>query len=288
MNNEEALFWTGTRTGEIKENKDVVEPWKLVTLGGVTGFLMGAGSLYAGQMMAKEESEMDAEETPDSQIIDEGLRVADVEQGLTFSQAFAAARAEVGPGGVFYWNGGIYNTFTAEEWNSMSQAEKNVFAQHVNPEVHPNELSTPTDANPQIVVVHHVYHHIEVHQPESNTENTQIVDEQADGDDIPNGDNIQDSDETQDGDVHIVGYANVEGHLTVGFDMNNDGMTDVAIIDVDDNLVVSSPDLVVDRDGNMATVGEIVNGISPNIEQTDNTPDNTEASVESSYSLYDI
>ena len=278
MNNEEALFRTGTRTGEIKENKDVVEPWKLVTLGGVTGFLMGAGSLYAGQMMAKEkESEVDAEEIPDSPIIDESLKVADVEQGLTFSQAFAAARAEVGPGGVFYWNGGIYNTYTAEEWNSMSQAEKNVFAQHVNPEVHPNELSTPTDANPQIVVVHHVYHHVEVHQPESNTEDVQIVDEQSDSDNI------------QDGDVHIVGYANVEGHLAVGFDMNNDGMTDVAIIDVDDNLEVSSPDLVVDRDGNMATVGEIVNGTCPNMEQTDNTPDNTEdSSVESNYPLYDI
>lgn len=278
MNNEEALFRTGTRTGEIKENKDVVEPWKLVTLGGVTGFLMGAGSLYAGQMMAKEkESEVDAEEIPDSPIIDESLKVADVEQGLTFSQAFAAARAEVGPGGVFYWNGGIYNTYTAEEWNSMSHAEKNDFAQHVNPETHPDELSTPTDANPQIVVVHHVYHHVEVHQPESNTEDVQIVDEQSDSDNI------------QDGDVHIVGYANVEGHLAVGFDMNNDGMTDVAIIDVDDNLEVSSPDLVVDRDGNMATVGEIVNGTCPNMEQTDNTPDNTEdSSVESSYPLYDI
>jgi hypothetical protein len=58
---------------------------------------------------------------------------------------------------------------------------------------------------------------------------------------------------------------------------------------VDDNLEVSSPDLVVDRDGNMATVGEIVNGMSTNLEQTNNTPDIKEdSSAESSYPLYDI
>ena len=277
MNNE-ALFRPDTRTGIIKENKDVVEPWKLVTLGGVTGFLMGAGSLYTGQMMATEKvSEIDVEETPNSQIKDESLRVADVKQGLTFSQAFAAARSDVGPGGVFYWNGGIYNTYTAEEWNSMSQAEKNNFAQHVNPEIHPKELSTPTDESPQIVVVHQEYHHVEVHKTESDTEDVQIIGEQSDSDYI------------QDSDVHIVGYANVEGHLAVGFDMNSDGMADVAIIDVDDNLVVSSPDLVVDRNGNMATMGEIVNDMSPNMEQTDNTSAITEdSSDESSYPLYDI
>lgn len=278
MKNEDALFQTGIKTGEVEDCKDVMSPWKLVTLGGVAGILMGAGSLYAGQKITKEvESEEGAGDVPNDQIQDEKLKVADVGQGLSFGQAFAAARAEVGPGGVFYWHGGIYNTFTAEEWNSMSQTEKNDFAQQVRPEIHPNELSTPTDANPQVVVVHHVYHHVEVHQSESNTEDVQIVGQHADNNDI------------QDGDVHIVGYANVQGHIAVGLDMNSDGMTDVAIIDVDDNLEVSSPDLVVDRDGNMATVGEIVNGMSPNLEQTNNTPDITEdSSVESSYPLYDI
>ena len=279
MINEETIYETNQK---IDDKKDVIKdenPWKLVTLGGVTGVFMGAGLLHAGQTITKDlvSSEEDEEIDAGSHTIEDSLKVANVGQGVSFGQAFAAARAEVGPGGVFYWHGGIYNTFTAEEWNSMSQTEKNDFAQQVRPEIHPNELSTPTDANPQVVVVHHVYHHVEVHQSESNTEDVQIVGQQADNNDI------------QDGDVHIVGYANVQGHIAVGLDMNSDGMTDVAIIDVDDNLEVSSPDLVVDRDGNMATVGEIVNGMSPNLEQTNNTPDITEdSSVESSYPLYDI
>jgi len=34
---------------------------------------------------------------------------------MSFSDAFAAAREEVGPGGVFMWHGNAYNTFYAEE-----------------------------------------------------------------------------------------------------------------------------------------------------------------------------
>jgi hypothetical protein len=275
MKNEDALFQTGIKTGEVEDCKDVMSPWKLVTLGGVAGILMGAGSLYAGQKITKEvESEEGAGDVPNDQIQDEKLKVADVGQGLSFGQAFAAARAEVGPGGVFYWHGGIYNTFTAEEWNSMSQTEKNDFAQQVRPEIHPNELSTPTDANPQVVVVHHVYHHedapttTEVHQVTEVTETSedvQIVDPQT-------AQNFEQGD-----DVHIVGYASVDGHLAVGYDTTGDGQADVAIIDVDDNRELSDADVIIDDQGNSATVGEVINTPDSNqmaaMENPDVAPD---------------
>ena len=53
MKNEDALFPTGIRTGEVEDSKDVMSPWKLVTLGGVAGILMGAGSLYAQTTKSK-------------------------------------------------------------------------------------------------------------------------------------------------------------------------------------------------------------------------------------------
>lgn len=53
-----------------------------------------------------------------------------VNDEMSFSQAFAAARAEVGSGGAFEWRGNVYNTFTAEEWNSMSQAERDEYGSH--------------------------------------------------------------------------------------------------------------------------------------------------------------
>ena len=200
--NETTIFEKHPETNGQTENKKEGNAWKFVTLGGVSGILMGAGMMYAGQATAKEPETEEAPkvETPEqgetSHTLENGLKVAAVNDDLSFGEAFEQARAEVGPGGVFHWHGGIYNTYTAAEWNAMTVEQKHDFAQQVQPEIHPDELSTPTDANPQVVVVHHVYHHVEVHQSESNTEDVQIVGQQADNNDI------------QDGDVHIVGYAN--------------------------------------------------------------------------------
>ena len=250
MINEETISQNNPQIEGKNESNKEENPWKLVTLGGVTGVLMGAGLLYGGQMAAKEldSEEKQEAEAPEvwetSHTLENGLQVAAVNDGLSFGEAFALARAEVGPGGVFHWHGGIYNTYTAAEWNAMTVEQKHVFAQQVQPEIHPNELSTPTDADTHIVVVHHVYHHDqEVHHNSTVTDDVQVASKQS----VEGGDS----------DVHIVGYTTVKGHLTVGLDMDNDGQADVAIIDVDDNQQLSDPDLVIDKDGNYATIGQL-------------------------------
>ncbi|HAK76312.1 MAG TPA: hypothetical protein DCM71_05250 [Runella sp.] len=50
-----------------------------------------------------------------------------INENMTFDEAYAAARAEVGPGGVFSWHGNVYNTFTVEEWQSLSIAQRQEF-----------------------------------------------------------------------------------------------------------------------------------------------------------------
>ena len=268
MNSEETLFPNNIRPERREEDKETISSWKLVTLGGVAGVLMGAGSMYTGQIIAKEfEPEEKTEGDSSSHTTDNGLKVAEVDQNQSFGRAFAAARAEVGPGGVFHWHGGIYNTYTAEEWNSMSRAEKNEFAQQVRPEIRPNEIPTPSDEHPDVAV-----HSIQ----KSSADDVRVVEEGAES-------------SNQDDDVHIVGYTNVEGHLTVGLDMDGDGQADVAIIDVDDNQVVSNPDLVVDRAGNYATYGELAGTPDPNMSANNESPENPdESSVEAEYPLYDI
>ena len=266
-----------------QETKKEGSAWKQVTLGGVSGILMGAGLLYAGQAAAQElgkEETLEEGKTEDvaapepgetSHTLENGLKVAAVNDDLSFGEAFAQARAEVGPGGVFHWHGGIYNTYSADEWNAMTIEQKHDFAQQVQPEIRPDELSTPTDANTQVVVVHHVYHHeeapttAEVHEAAASSEDVHVVDQQT-------AQNFE-----QDGDVHIVGYANVDGHLAVGYDTTGDGQADVAIIDVDDNHQLSDADIIVDNQGNAATVGEVVNADDPNqlasMENPDVAPD---------------
>jgi len=46
---------------------------------------------------------------------------------MTFGQAFAAARQEVGEGGVFAWRGELFNTYYKEEWADMTPEIKDEF-----------------------------------------------------------------------------------------------------------------------------------------------------------------
>ena len=113
-------------TNGQQESKNEGVAWKQVTLGGVSGILMGAGLLYAGQALAhgegpEENPEVQAPEVGEtSYTLENGLKVAAVGDDLPFGEAFAQSRAEVGPGGVNQWHGGIYNTYSADEWNNMT------------------------------------------------------------------------------------------------------------------------------------------------------------------------
>ena len=49
---------------------------------------------------------------------------------MSFSEAFDAARAEVGADGVFEWNGKVFTTCTVEEWNAVSPEQKIDFENH--------------------------------------------------------------------------------------------------------------------------------------------------------------
>ena len=242
--------------------------WKHVLLGGVPGILMGAGLVYASKADAanynKEElTEQNSANVSDSEqqrnnVPENSLPVAKLHNELSFGEAFAQARAEVGSGGVFIWHGGIYNTYTVEEWNAMTSQQKIDFAHQVNPEYQAHEIPTPTDAQPE-VVVHVVVD--EIPEQPSNSIDVSIVEKQI----AHNFDMGED--------VHIVGYANAAGHLVVGYDTTGDGQADVAIIDVDNNLRPSDSDVIMDNQGNKATLGELNNEPDPNQLVSSENPD---------------
>jgi len=260
--NEETIIDNTSRKNNLNvqnESKKEGGTWKHVTLGGVTGILMGAGLVYSGNAFAAsntetpkpEDAEAKPEDTTETQTEEttdtQSVPTATVNEELSFSEAFNAARTAVGPGGVFEWHGGLYNTYTADEWNAMTDAQKDEFAQLVKPITPANLVQTPTDANTYIVVVHDVQN-----APEPTQENdVQVV--AADGQNTDTND-----------DVHIVGYTEADGHLVVGLDTTNDGQADVAIIDIDDSGNASAPDIVMDRNGNMATIGDLTGETASN------------------------
>ena len=260
--NEETIIEKRPNATEQSETKKGSASWKHVTISGVSGILLGAGLVYAGETHAAEnepqqEPEVE-EENPIVQDEAESLKVADSHDELSFGEAFAAARAEVGPGGVFHWHGGVYGTYYADEWNAMTAEQKNDFAQQALPEVRTAEANHPVAPQPDVAV------HTEVDpspQPVSDVDDVQVVEQQL-AQNFDMGD-----------DVHIIGYADVEGHLAVGYDTTGDGLADVAIIDMDYNLAPSDADVIIDTEGHMARLGDLNNEPDPSQMTSMENPD---------------
>ncbi len=131
---------------------------------GVGGVLLGtaAGGGVAYAMTANDPGEPDTEDDNNVEVDTDantsisGQMVCD--DSLSFSQAFAQARATLGAGGVFYWHGGVYGTYYATEWNAMTPAEQHEFTAMAMGQAPPATAPAPT------TVVHHevVHHHVVV------------------------------------------------------------------------------------------------------------------------------
>lgn len=133
---------------EVNKNKGV-SGVKKVAMGAGTGVLVGSLSSFMGASAMAAELEMDKELImPEGEEVIEPIDSVDlieetvsdgevpfatsVNDEMSFGKAFAAARSEVGSGGAFEWRGNIYSTFTAEEWDSMSQEDIDEYNSHFN------------------------------------------------------------------------------------------------------------------------------------------------------------
>lgn len=194
----------------------VRENWKPVTISGMTGILMGAGTMYASQKLTTDEMSAVVESS------EQPLQEASVEGCKSFRDAFQAARAEFGPGAVFRWHGNIYNTYTSEEWNAMSTEEKNLFAQRVKPEVSPADIDTNQIAKEESIADEDVQ--VASVQQEDQAAKAQVVAEES----APAVD-------TGDDDVRVIGYGDinlVDGRSVTVEELEINGQR-VAVIDVD-------------------------------------------------------
>ena len=224
------------------------ESWKPVTIGGLTGILMGAGAMYGVQAIASGSDEV-------ASGAEEGLKVATVDDSMSFSQAFEAARAQVGAGGVFTWHGNIFNTYTADEWKAMSNEDKQLFAEQVKPQVPASEIDTK-----QVAEV----------EPQNSDDDVQIAQESVQPQDHDveiqpervNGANAQVTtwnDLAQSDDVRIVGFKDIEvgrgrsiamqeleinGQRVAVIDVDKDGEPDLAMTDLNHNQQMDEGEVI--------------------------------------------
>lgn len=123
---------TSTDEVEVKAAKKSV--WKRAAVGAGSGLLIGGVATVLMGMKSADSEPTDGnhkEELSNPEWVDDEIHVAtSVNDDMSFGEAFAAARAEVGPGGCFEWHGNVYGTYTADEWNNMSAEQRAEYGDH--------------------------------------------------------------------------------------------------------------------------------------------------------------
>ena len=214
----------------MKTNK---QNWKSVTIGGFNGILMGAGVMHVAQSLKAKVVGVESDEQAQQSLDD-----------LSFHDAFDAARAQLGPGGIFSWHGNLYNTYTADEWQAMSDDDKDQFAEEVNPEISPEDIDTD-----------------EIAENESaQDEDTDVtVAEDATTNEPELATASEPSVESDDDDVRVVGFGEVQlangqnvtvqeldynGQRVAVIDLDQDGTPDVAMSDLNNNRQMDEGEVI--------------------------------------------
>lgn len=156
---------------------------------------------------------------------DEGVRIAQVNDDASFSQAFADARAQVGAGGAFEWRGHVYSTYYEEEWNNMSAEERANYQSKIDYETVTGDTQemkpTPATATAEPAVA----------------SNTELVDDQ------PNQGGIKvlgvEAVTDAEGNPMTVAAVEIEGNQAILVDVDNNGMMDVVVVDENHDCQIS-------------------------------------------------
>ncbi len=234
------------------------QSWKPVTIGGVTGILMGAGAMYAAKTYVPQEEESAGLADDTVQAVKEAGNHDD----MSFGEAFQTARAEVGPGGVFRWHGNIYNTYTEKEWNELSHTDKETLVARVGAEVSPADINTEQVAQASVAVDETV--------DEARTEevdndgavdvaSVSTVDTQEDAAQVDGQVQTTDSETVSDNDVRVVGFGHVptpngqyvaveeldvNGQRVAVIDVDDDGVGDIAMSDINHNQQADAGEII--------------------------------------------
>lgn len=169
-----------------------------------------------------EEADLTVPNQMDAMLVNEhGLHIAHVDDDMSFAQAFAAARSQVGAGGVFEWHGSYYGTYYEEEWNMMDTSDRADYMAKVD---FPQDTPVPPmpELDPEIVFLGLSNH------------------------------------ELTDGQTVTAASLTINGHQVALLDEDGDGVFDNAYIDVDGNEEFDpSADMVISLEDAGLTVSDM-------------------------------
>lgn len=237
--------------------------WGKVAAGAGAGIVLGAATtvLSSSSEPVEAQQEIQHPEWTDGEV----PVATSVNDDMSFTDAFNAAREEVGSGGVFEWHGYIYSTYTDDEWNSMSEAEREEYGSHFN--WTPDESDDITASVASDVDTDDVEVTVDGPADEPYAQDDVADVEPADGND-PHLVDASDVVDVDDPEVEVLGVihddetgANIGGMLVgdqqvVLVDVDNDQAFDVMVADVDNNGTITDNE-VIDISSHGITVDQL-------------------------------
>ena len=122
-----------------KKISDETKRILLVSAAGlVAGSVIGAVAMNVKQHLATQEEPEEIPDLPEEAnnestgLFDEGLSgTMQADDSLSFGEAFANARQQLGASGIFKWHGKLYGTMYKDEWDNLSDEDRQQYAQQV-------------------------------------------------------------------------------------------------------------------------------------------------------------
>lgn len=218
---------TGTETTPQSGNVTYVDS-ETTTINNTNNYNVNVTINNPGAMPATSSQEVQHYVTFDPTQIHQAHSVNDE---MSFAQAFAAAREEVGPGGVFVWHGNVYGTYYADEWNSMTPDQQYAFSSSFHYGGSSNHHSHHND---QFAHHHHEDPAPIVHDP---NEVALVTDEEDEGLMLIG------QEYNAENDMHLA-YV-TDGHNVAMFaDVDNDGTYDYYVADFDGNGEITNNEII--------------------------------------------
>lgn len=158
-----------------------------------------------------------------------------VTDDMSFGEAFASARKEVGSGGIFEWHGNVYNTYTAEEWAHLTPEQQHEFAQSYLAAINDHPEAFVAD-NDDVVPAEPIQH--EDHTPIKEED---IVAPDTVGVDDPH--------------IEVIGHEQLEsGEMAIAISLDDDSTTPEAVLLDNDNDGFIDSAIVLDDSGEPVSI----------------------------------